>query len=460
MPGRLEFQFNTRPATSAAPQSSGQGPMRLLLLGDFSHHATADRPPLGNRPTHRIDVDKLDQVLKRLAPQVGVLDETLTFQTIDDFHPDQLYQRVKGFHSIRTARQQHPDGTGEDTLGRLLGAGPGASATPPRTGSSTRKTGLDALLDHIVSPHVVPDTSAQVRTHQAAVDSAATEAMRKVLHAPSFQALESAWRGVQRVVQQLDLDDGSLELHLLDVSRTELLQDIVAAQGQVAQTALRQTLDAQLAKQAGGGGWSALVMLERFGPQDLDIGLLAALGTLAAHCGAPLLADANEVLQGHPPTAPQPPAWLALRRSEVAPWIGLVAPRVLLRLPYGVSQDSIESFAFEELLPGPPAHEQLLWGHASLAVAGLLGQSFMAQGWDMQAGDVRDLTDLPAYTFEHEGEKELQACAERYLGDTEAAALLERGLMPLLSHRHRNVALLGRLQSIAEPGAALAGPWA
>ncbi len=38
-------------------------------------------------------------------------------------------------------------------------------------------------------------------------------------------------------------------------------------------------------------------------------------------------------------------------------------------------------------------------------------------------------------------------------------AILERGLMPLLSRRDRPSARLMRWQSIAEPAAALAGPW-
>ena len=61
--------------------------------------------------------------------------------------------------------------------------------------------------------------------------------MRTLLHDPSFQALESAWQGVQWLTANLELD-GPLQLHLFDVTREELIADIVAAQGTLSQTGL------------------------------------------------------------------------------------------------------------------------------------------------------------------------------------------------------------------------------
>jgi predicted component of type VI protein secretion system len=118
--------------------------------------------------------------------------------------------------------------------------------------------------------------------------------------------------------------------------------------------------------------------------------------------------------------------------------------------------DPITAFAFEEFT-GAPAHESFLWGHPSLAVALLIGRAFTARGWDFEPGDEREIGDLPAYTTTHDGERELQACAESYLGEQAGQLLLEAGLMPLMSHRHRNAVTLMRFQSIAEPVAALAG---
>jgi type VI secretion system protein ImpC len=91
-------------------------------------------------------------------------------------------------------------------------------------------------------------------------------------------------------------------------------------------------------------------------------------------------------------------------------------------------------------------------------VALLIGRAFTLNGWDFEPGDEREIGDLPAYAFTKDGERELQACAEHYLGEEGGNALLQAGLMPVLSHRHRNAVTVMRVQSIASPPAALARP--
>ena len=178
------------------------------------------------------------------------------------------------------------------------------------------------------------------------------------------------------------------------------------------QTGLYRALVDRWRNVPGGQGWSALVGLFTSVRRMTDIGLLAALGLIASQAGGPLLAGADLALAGDDADALA--GWQALRRSEAAPWIGLAAPRVLLRLPYGKGSDPIEAFAFEEF-DGPPAHDDFLWGNASLATALLIGKAFTARGWDMELGDEREIGDLPAYTFVRDGEREMQACAERFL---------------------------------------------
>jgi predicted component of type VI protein secretion system len=132
---------------------------------------------------------------------------------------------------------------------------------------------------------------------------------------------------------------------------------------------------------------------------------------------------------------------------------------VLLRLPYGRASDPVSAFAFEELPPGAPTHEHLLWGNPALAVALLIGRAFSGRGWAFEPGDEREIGDLPAHTFDNDGERELLPCAEHALGEQRGHALLAAGLMPLMSHRHANAVTVMRVASIAEPPTALAGPW-
>jgi type VI secretion system protein ImpC len=454
MPARLEFAMSF----NGAPESrkTNGGPMRLLVMGDFSAGGTGQRLPLANRPTHKVDVDNFDQVMKRLAPKLLLSAGELDFEELDDFRPDSLYKRLDVFEALRQARA-NPSAGQDDLLGSLLGkaAGAPAAAAPAKSPAS----GIDALIQNIAAKSVVPDRSAQTASYLATVDAAIAEQMRKILHDPAFQSLESAWRGVQWLISSLELDD-DLQLHLLDVSRDELLADVVAAQGQLAQAGLHRALADRWRNVPDGEGWALLCGMYAFGASDTDIGLLAALGLIASQAGGPFIATAAPALSepaGGDATALA--GWQALRSSEAAPWIGLAAPRVLLRLPYGRASDPIASFAFEELGPGEPTHGELVWGHASLATALLIGRAFTARGWEMEPGDEREIGDMPAYTFTKNGERDMQACAERYLGEAASTAMLAAGLIPLLSHRQRNALSVMRFQSVAQPSQALAGPW-
>jgi type VI secretion system protein ImpC len=421
-------------------------PMRLLVLGDFRGPAASERPPLSKRPTQQADFDTLDGLVRRLAPRLELPAGEIGFEKVEDFHPDRLYARLDLFQALREKRTKPPQDF-DDLFGRLLGKAPRSGAPQAAAPAS----GLDALIHDIIAPHIVKDTSAQMQAYVAAVDAAIAEQMRSLLHDASFQSLEAAWRGVHWLISSLELDE-NLQLHLFDVSRAELVADVVAAKGQLADTGLYHALVDRWRNVPGGKGWSAVILLDRFGPSDADIGLLAALGLIASQAGGPVLGGADLALAGDDDVALT--GWRALRRSEAAPWIALGAPRVLLRLPYGKQSDPVESFAFEEF-PIAPVQEEFLWGHASLAMALLIGRGFTDRGWNMELGDEREIDDLPAYTFTRDGERVLQACGERYLSEREIQRLVDAGLVAIASRRDRNAIVAIRFQSVSDPPAPL-----
>ncbi|WP_295442073.1 type VI secretion system contractile sheath large subunit, partial [uncultured Thiodictyon sp.] len=466
-------------------------PFRILVFGRFGG---AGSVPLGQRKPIRVDIDNFEQVFARLAPRLElVLDGnpvTVEFESIEDFHPDRLFERLAPFVALRRLRAELNDPAQFHRAAAALGgvpaaAEPVAAASPEGAGDIERLLGraptspavggagtadLTAWLHAIVAPHVVPDIGHEQRALLAAVDGAITLQMRRVLHDPAFQALEALWRGVERLVRELDLGE-TLRLFLLDVAREELAQDLVTDGADLSRSALHGHLCGPRTKSPDGEPWSLLVTDLDFGADLDELQLLATLGAMAGRAGAPLLAAARPYLIGcatvdqlsDPPTwqsldGATAAFWQALRQSPVAPWIGLTLPRILARLPYGKDSDPIGAFAFEEM--AVREHAAYLWGNPALALALLAGQAFMEDGWDLDLSTGRDLGDLPSHVYREEGAAQQQPCAEIAMGEAAGAAVLLRGLMPLLSYRNRNAARLLRFQSIADPARVLAGAWA
>lgn len=470
----IEFEFRySQPRRESRRRSDDDVPMRILIMADLSgrrnragEHAGAMAPGR----LARIDIDSFDKVLRTLAPSLGLpiapnaSPIQIGFGSLDDFHPDSLLARlgpvvattpspVQATAPVPVTSAQTAKDDAADTVERLLGRRPAVQAP---------EAGVDAFIRSIVAPHITP--APQTPAPGDIDHSAETAMLRAVLHHPDFQRLEAAWRGVHWLVSRLALDDGRLEVHVLDISRSDIEHDLTGAGESLEDSALFQLLVTD-------DPWSLVVSDLSFGPGTSDITLLAALGAIAAHAGGPFLAAADPTLVGlhsfH--DAPDPrnwpglssvgaDLWNALRRSPIAPWIGLAAPRLLLRQPYGQRSDPIEHFDFDELGEARE-HDHYLWGSGALGVAWLIAESFSEDGWDMTPGSRLDIDDLPVHSYHEAQESRMQACAEALLGERGYEALLGAGLIPLMSARHRGAVRILRFQSIAQPASALAGPW-
>ena len=503
MPGRMEFQFTLPKSSIGTVRRDANRPPRILVMADFSGRGRREPPAeaaeLANRPLLEVEIGRLDAVMARLRPELrltlGGAEHTVFFQQLDDFHPDALYRRLDGFQALRHARarlldpaqfaqaaaelalpvaapsvqsEPAPPAESEPALfERLLGRAPTVPTAPaPASGSAT--DALQHWLRAIVQPHVV-HTDPRQASWVAAVDAAIGDQLRALLHQPAFQALEATWRGLRDLVA--DLDDPGARVFLLDVTREELLLDLRAAGGRPSATHLRLLLIERGVRMPDGESWTLLIGDYAFGAEPEDIALLAALGALASEAGGPFVAAARPELAGcataaaladrarwSPLTADAEARWQALRGCEVAPWLGLALPRVLLRLPYGRKTEPIETLPFEEM-PGGRDPAAYLWGNPAFACARLIAAAFAENGWDFNPGDVLELEGGPAHVVEEAGERVLQPLTEVLLGEQAMQALLARGLMPLLGHRQRNAARLARFQSLADPPKALAGAW-
>lgn len=479
MATRLQFDLGPFPAPAQAARRAAAGPFRMLVCADL---AGAARAPLAERRPLRVDVDTLDAVIARLSPRIALPEAadagTLTFEAMADFHPDHLAGRVDALARLRQARaglalhavpgQPAPTATNappaatfagaQADIERLLGRPPSA----PPVGPTLAAPALDAWIRELVQPHVVPGDEAARRARVALVDDALATRMRALLRAPAFRRLEATWRGIERLVAALGGEE-SIALWLLDVRADELLEDLQAAPGEPSRWALSGLIGGPDSATPESPGWSLVVVDHLFGDSPGDVALLAALGSLAARTGAALLGGADaSLLRGadssRPPDDGGPALWNALRATDVAAWIGLAAPRVLMRQPYGRGSDPIESFAFEEA-DDPEDPDAYLWGNPALLLALLAGTAFVNTGWSMDLAAPADVTDLPAFSWRTPDGARLRACTETPWPEVAAERLLRDGIMPLLAHRDRNALRLPGWRSVATPAQPLRGPW-
>lgn len=481
-------------------QVKPETPFRIAVLGDFS--GRKQRGALAERAVLRVDRDNIDSLMAKLKvhitlPAAGNAEaEELSFNELEDFHPERIYANLGLFHALQAARKKADDpkafaealrkvapkanpappdpatapATVSSTAG-FLDQVLDATAQPPeeRKAASRIETEWDRFLGKLVEPHTLPDTTALRAKLTGKLDAAAGDMMRALIHYPDFQRLEAIWRSLAFLVNRIETDE-TLEVFLIDVGKEDLSAD-VRAHEDLQECGVYKLLVEKSVLTPGAPPWALLVGMYTFVPTLQDLETLGRMAKIAHRAGAPFLSGASERLLGCPsPThLPDPSAWPGLPPDAQAAWdalrrlpeacrLGLVLPRFLLRLPYGADTDPTERFDFEEM-PGTPLHEAYLWGNPAVACAFLIAKAFSRDEWAMRPGAFQDVERLPLHIHNQAGEIISRPCAEVLLTERAALKILDAGLMPLVSFKDQDMARLVRFQSIAQPPAQLAGPW-
>lgn len=468
----MQFSFSSGPVGDQRPEGR---PFRILVIGDFAgRQCRGVVEPLSGRTTIKVDLDSFDTLPGKLSARVRLATQPaveVPIRSFDDLHPDEIHDKADVFAALRTLRKRAADPAtfeqaAEEVRGWATAIGapasqietkPASTATPEsefaallggslETRPSKAAETVDQLVRQIVAPHIVPDRDPRQDELLVLIERTIADEMRAVLHDPAWQSVEAAWRGLHMLVTRMELDD-TLTLSILDASPDEIEYD-----------ALEQTLVTRPVQTAGGEPWALILHLHRVGVSDTA--LLETMATLAHRAGAPLLTGIQPEAVGVDrfEGTPDPKAWGespldALRAAPSAEAACLVAPRFLLRLPYGRAADEIERFTFEET-DTPPEHESLLWGNGAVLVTLLLGGAFREIGWDLHPVGGGTVEEMPVIALD---DGSMIPCAEAWLSDRAAAALSDRGVTPLRSVQNRGAVQVGALRSLA--GGPLACRW-
>jgi type VI secretion system protein ImpD len=203
-----------------------------------------------------------------------------------------------------------------------------------------------------------------------------------------------------------------------------------------------------------------------------DMTVLRSLSQVAAAAFAPFIAGAHPAMFGldgfgglqHQPNLSrifqQPDCfhWRNLRREEDSRFVGLVLPRVLMRLPYGDDGSRVDGFRFQEDVTGPD-RSKYLWGNAAYAFGAVLIRSFSESGWlarirgihrDVEGGGL--VAGLPVHSFS----TDKQGIAPKYstdvvITDNQEQELSELGFVPLCHCADTEYSVFYTNQSIQTP---------
>ena len=310
------------------------------------------------------------------------------------------------------------------------------------------------------------DTEAMINARIAQIDHLLSIQLNEVLHHPSFQKLESSWRGLRYLLDQSETSV-MLKIRVLNVSKKELLRDLQRAAEFDQSAAFKKVYEEEFGI-FGGDPFGALMGDYEFTRHPEDMELLEKMSQVAAAAHAPFLTAASSELfnlesfteLGSPRDlakifdTTEYAKWKSFRQSEDSRYVGLCAPHVLMRLPYGKDTKQIEGFNYEEGVDGTD-HSKYLWGNAAYALAARLTQSFASYGWCASIRGVEGgglVEGLPAHTFRtDEGDVALKCPTEIAITDRREKELADLGFIPLVHCKGTDYAAFFSVQSAQKP---------
>ena len=341
-----------------------------------------------------------------------------------------------------------------------------ARLMPEDEGYAITRRGVAALMAHVSATDPVRETVNKARVDHLIVelDCQLGRLMDEILHAPQFQELESSWRALKLLVDRTDFRE-NISIQLLHATKEELLDDFEYAT-ELTQSGFYQHLYASGYGQFGGEPIAAVIGDYALNHSAADIKLLqylAAVGAMAhapfivsaapsffgldSYSELPAIKDLKSVFEG-----PAHTRWRSLRESEDARYLGLTAPRFLVRLPYDPANNPIKGFHYQEQTSAD--HHHYLWGNTAFLLATALTDSFARYRWcpniigPQSGGAIRD---LPVHLFEAMGQLQAKIPTEVLITDRREYELAEEGFIALTMRKESDNAAFFSANSVQKP---------
>jgi type VI secretion system protein ImpD len=310
----------------------------------------------------------------------------------------------------------------------------------------------------------------------AEIDALLSGQVNAILHAPVFQRMEARWRGLlhlTEVAEQAPL----ARIRVLPASWSEVTRDLDRA-FDFDRSQLFAKIYTEEFGMLGGTPFGLLIGDYEIQhrptddhPSD-DVAALKSLAMIAAAAFAPLIMGASPRLfqldsfnaLGRPFDLRavfrqvEYQRWQSMREGEETRFLGLVLPRVLMRLPYTFDPARRDGFRFEERVHGAGGEDHL-WGNAAIALGAVVLRAFANFGWfaDIR-GAARDelrgglVTDFPVVSFSTDTPKvAVKPTMESLISDTQEKDLSDLGFIALRKVPFSEYSVFYANQSIQQP---------
>jgi type VI secretion system protein ImpC len=325
--------------------------------------------------------------------------------------------------------------------------------------------GLGALV-HNVAPANGRLPKGAIQELILEIDSRVQATLDLVLHHPSFQAVESAWRGLEDLIKHTNFH-ANITLDIMDASKEELAEDFETHSVDVTESAVFGKIYREEYDQFGGKPYGAVVGLYSFSSTPQDLFFIRQMGKVCALSHSPFLTSASPRFFGCETAEqlsaitdlegllkqPRYGAWQTLRDAPEAAYVALTLPRYLLRRPWDPETNPSEEVVYSENASKGP-EGQYLWGNPAILMARNLVRSFELSGWCQhirgpKAGGL--LPDLVGHELLVRGESELKAPVELSIPDTRELEFANQGFIPVIYRTGTTEACIFSCQSIKAP---------
>jgi type VI secretion system protein ImpC len=496
-------------------------PFVIGVLADLSGSPADPLPRLRERKFVEIDRNNFDAAIERCRPRLELrvpltleerdsaeleLPVTLTFRSLTDFSPEAIAAQIPALNALLAARDVLSNVSsvlfGNDRLEERLQsilinptdvettlrdlramqnplnpAQPGQLANELLDCARVRKSAEDRasaaawlgdFLEQAARGDLVisRDTESIISARLAVIDHYITRQLDEVMHHPDFQRLESTWRSVWYLVDQVETSV-ALKIRILNASSKDLLRDFRTA-ADFDQTVLFRKIYEEEYGTMGGTPFALLIGDYYISRERPDITLLTYMTQIGAAAHVPFVAGVSPSMfnlenfteltlprdLGKIFDSAEYAAWRSFRQSTDARFSGLTLPRMLLRLPYATDTNPIERFRYEERVDN---HEHYLWGNSAFALGVRIADSFARFGWYSQIRGVEGgglIAGLPAHsTVNDDGEMVLQCPTEIAITDRRELEIARLGFIPLLHVKNSDNAVFFSVRSCCKPKA-------